>query len=228
MARLAPLLVKTKRFTPKNWNTMNPLDFKPTRAGHFIGPARDMSAVLDRIVARSTPKGTPIKLMLQGDPGIGKSALVDYLLPQLGADQWSVTKYNGTQLTIDRLEDWASRLCYRELSGGYKVLRVEELDKASAAAQVRMLTVMDDLPDHVAIIGTSNKQVKDMDPRFQSRFQVFQLKGPTQDELTKFLQQWPLDASAIARIAFAACGNVRLALFDAQSELDATLSLEVA
>lgn len=204
---------------------MNPLSFKPARASDFIGPAHDMALVLNRIVARSTPNGEPVKILLQGDPGIGKSALVDYLLPQLGADQWSITKLNGTQLTIDRLEDWARSLCYRELSGGYKVLRIEELDKASHAAQVRMLTVLDDLPAHCAIIGTSNKQVKDMEPRFQSRFQTFALKGPDQGELAEFLARWPLTKDAIKRIATFACGNVRLALFDAQSELDSMLAV---
>jgi replication-associated recombination protein RarA len=201
----------------------NPTAFKPKSIHDFIGPARLTAEILNKLVARSAPVGEPIKALFHGDPGVGKSALVDYLLAKLGCDQWSVTKLNGTQLTIERLEQWASTLCYRELSGGYKVLRIEEMDKASAQAQVRLLTVMDDLPKHVAIVGTSNRKVEDMEKRLVSRFQAFALTGPPQAELRRFLTQWPLTPQALDRISTFACGNVRLALFEAQTALDTAI-----
>ena len=199
---------------------MNPIDYKPTRPNHFIGHAREVAKTIDRIVKRSKPKGTPIKLLLLGGPGVGKSALADYLLEQLGVSKWAITKLSGAQVRLEEIEDWASRLCYRELGGGYKFLRIEEMDRASHTARARLLTVLDDLPDHVGVICTSNKEISEIEPRFPSRFQNFTVKEPTAEEIKKLLSRWPLREQDANRISEFACGNVRLALFDAQTEMD--------
>src|SRR5262245_1234335 len=133
---------------------MNPNDFRPMTAADFIGPAADLAVVLETIARRSSASGAPVRLFLSGDPGIGKSALLDLFVARLGADRWSVTKLNGTQINVERLDEFARTLCYKELGGGFRVLRIEEVDKASAAAQVRMLTILDDLPERVAIVAT--------------------------------------------------------------------------
>jgi len=176
--------------------------------------------VLERVSIRSIKSGEPVKVIIRGDPGIGKSALVDAFIEQLGANKWTTTKWNGTELNVDRINDWANRLCFKEIYGNYRVLRIEEVDKVNPVVQARLLTVLDDLPSNVAIIGTSNKELKDFDPRFQSRFQVFQLKPPGADQIAWLLKKFGLRKDDINRIAQFACGNVRLALFDAQSALD--------
>jgi replication-associated recombination protein RarA len=199
---------------------MNPINYKPLRAEEFIGPAKELSMLLEAIAKRSIRSGEPVKLLIRGDPGIGKSALLDPFLEQIGANKWTTTKLNGTQLKIETLDDWARSLCLRELMGTYKVLRIEEIDKANFVVQTRMLTILDDLPRNVAVVCTSNKAVKEFEPRFQSRFQVFSLKAPETDEIKWLLAKFGLRKDDINRIATFACGNVRLALFDAQSALD--------
>jgi replication-associated recombination protein RarA len=211
---------RTKRKPAAISNTMrSPLNFKPKTVAEFIGQARLTALTIDKLIGRSK-NGQPIKVLLTGEPGIGKSALADYLTSKIAPEHWSVTKLNGNQLSIDRLDGWAQTLCYRELSGGFKVLRIDELDKSSNAAQVRLLTVLDDLPEHVAVIATSNKQLAGMESRLVSRFQTFELKPVPQDEIRRFLTQWPLTAQSLDRISTFACGNVRLALFEAQTALD--------
>jgi replication-associated recombination protein RarA len=199
---------------------MNPINYKPKRPEDFIGEAKEMAMILERIATRSVRSGERIKLLLRGDPGIGKSALVEHFLEELGANRWTTTKLNGTQLKVETIDEWAGRLCYRELYGTYRVLWIEEVDKVNAFVQARMLTLLDDLPDHVAVVCTSNKELKDFDPRFQSRFQVFSLKPPAAEEIKWLLKKFGLRKDDINRIANFACGNVRLALFDAQSALD--------
>ena len=199
---------------------MNPLKYKPQRPEEFIGPAKELAGILERIAKRAVRSGEPIKLLIRGEPGIGKSALAESFLEELGANKWTTTKLNGTQLKVETIDDWASRLCFRELYGNYRVLWIEEVDKVSALVQTRMLTLLDDLPDHVAVVGTSNREVKEFDPRFQSRFQVFCLKAPAPDEIKWLLKKFGLRKDDINRIATFCCGNVRLALFDAQSALD--------
>lgn len=205
---------------------MNPVDYKPTRPEDFIGPARELAGVLQTIAKRSFKTGDPLRLLLRGDPGIGKSALLDPFLEEIGATKWTITKLNGTQLKPEALDEWARSLCFTSLYGRYRVLRIEEIDKAHFLVQCRMLTILDDLPKGAAVVCTSNKEVKDFEPRFQSRFQVFSLSPPPQTEIAWLLKKFGLRKDAINRIAALACGNVRLALFDAQSELDAAAAVK--
>jgi replication-associated recombination protein RarA len=199
---------------------MNPINYKPAAPEDFIGPAKQMAVLLERIAVRSVRSGDPVKLLIRGEPGIGKSALLEPFLEQLGANKWTTTKLNGTQLKIETIDEWAGRLCLSEIYGRYRVLRIEEIDKASALVQTRMLTVLDDLPRNTAVVCTSNKKVEDFEPRFQSRFQVFNLTPPAADEIKWLLKKFGLRKDDVNRIAQLACGNVRLALFDAQSALD--------
>ena len=199
---------------------MNPTSYKPRKPEEFIGPAKDLAVVLERIAKRAGRSGEAIKILIRGEPGIGKSALAEGFVEGLGANKWTVTKLNGTQLKVETIDDWAGRLCFRELYGNYRVLWIEEVDKVNAFVQARMLSLLDDLPDHVAVVCTSNKEVKDFEPRFQSRFQVFCLKPPAAEEIKWLLKKFGLRKDDINRIANFCCGNVRLALFDAQSALD--------
>jgi replication-associated recombination protein RarA len=199
---------------------MNPIDFKPRSPEQFIGPARELARVFDRILRRSSRKGTPIRIFNQGEPGIGKSALVDYLLQQLSVSPFNLIKRSGAALSMDHVEDFARSLQLTDLFGGYRVLHIEEVERVHHLVQARLLTLLDDLPPYSAILCTSNKNVKDLDERFQTRFQVFTLKSPTPDDIKGLLARFRLNKAEINRIATLCCGNVRLALLDAQSALD--------
>ena len=205
---------------------MNPIDYKPKAPHDFIGEAKDLALILDRIGARAVKRSRPVKIMLRGNPGIGKSALIDRLLEQIGVHKWSLNKLNAGEFTAEKLDDWKRGLCFAELYGNYRALWLEEVDKLNPAVQVRMLTLLDDLPDHTAIVCTSNKGVEQFDPRFHSRFQTFSLEAPPEEEIRWLLKKFGLRKDDINRIATFAAGNVRLALFDAQSALDELAALK--
>ena len=57
--------------------------------------------VLDRIGKRSVKSADPVKLIIRGEPGIGKSSLVDRFLEQLGAEPF----LNPGQGVLDVLGD---------------------------------------------------------------------------------------------------------------------------
>ena len=199
----------------------NPCEYRPLTAEQFIGPAQELLGIIIQIASRGIKSGLPIRILIHGDPGVGKSALLEAFLHHLAPNRWNVTKYNGTELKIETVAEFARCVQLSNLYGGYRVLRVEEVDKASPAAQVRMLTLLDDLPHHTAVICTSNKGLEDFEPRFQSRFQVFSLAAPQANQIAWLLKKFGLRKDDIARIAELACGNVRQALNDAQSALDA-------
>lgn len=197
--------------------------YRPTVPEDFIGPARVAAQTILRLAQNVSMSGAPLKLMLLGPPGTGKSALADFLTAQLGCGKWSVHKFNGTQLKIEQVEDLARSLRYTDLFGGYRLVRIEEVDKVPTVAQVNLLTVLDDLPDRTAVVCTSNCKVDVLEERYQTRFIVLDVRGPTQDELKTFLQtNWPtLPPAEVTKIATFACGNVRAALLDAELALAA-------
>jgi replication-associated recombination protein RarA len=198
---------------------MLPSNYKPKTVTQFIGSARKHAGMIDKLIAAAS--GDPLKFLFSGPPGTGKSSLAEYAQAQLGCDKWTTTKLNGTQARIEVLDDLARSLHYKDMFGKYRLVWIEEADKIPNLAQVRFLTILDELPHQAAVICTSNTSVKDFEPRFHSRFQFFEVKGPEATELEGFLAGFlPEKARATARhIATLACGNVRQALLDCQTAL---------
>ena len=147
--------------------------YKPKSPADFIGSARSISLKLEKLVHSALAQGDPLKILLLGKPGIGKTALANWLMNRLGCDRWHTTVLNGTQVKIELVEDTARTLQFKELFGQYRILRIEEVDKVPTVAQVRFLTLLDELPTHTAVVCTSNCDLKDLEERFQSRFLVF-------------------------------------------------------
>jgi MoxR-like ATPase len=205
---------------------MIPSTYRPKAPQDFIGSAHKQAHWIDRIVAGNAPSGSPMRLMLLGASGVGKSELSNYFAARLGCDRWHVHKYNGTQLRIEIVDEIARSFHYKDLFGAYRILSIEEVDKVPMLAQVRLLTLLDDLPDRTAVVCTSNCKLSELEERFQSRFTVLMVKGPDTDELASFLQlHWPaIPAQSLPMIAMAACGNVRQALKDADLALIAGLT----
>ncbi len=199
---------------------MSPIEFRPQTADDFVGPARQGARLVDRLVTSRRSAGTPIKVLFKGPAGTGKSALADYLRRTLGCNGWSVRKLNGTQVKIETVEDLSRDLAFRNLGGGYTFIWVDEADKIPQIAQVRFLTLMDDLPPFVAVVCTSNCQLDEFEERFQTRFQVMEITGPTRDELKPLLNRFSGE-DVVQKILACACGeggeeraNVRQALLD--------------
>jgi replication-associated recombination protein RarA len=209
--------------------------FIPKSADDFIGDniverangavttgARAVALHIEKMVRLSKQSGNaPIKLLLTGEPGLGKSALVLYLQHLLGCDKWSTTKLNGTQLKVEVMDELAAQLHYKSLFGDHRMLWIEEADEWPRVAQVRSLTLLDDLPVGVAVACTSNCKARNFEDRFQSRFQVFELAPPPPEDIQKLIVRLAPEVGAreACQIANFACGNVRQALLDAQGVL---------
>jgi replication-associated recombination protein RarA len=209
---------------------MLPSAYKPNTPAGFIGPAQKVADLMDNLLAVTLPTGGPLKLLLLGRPGIGKTELANYFMTQLSCDRWHTTVLNGTQVKIEAVEELAASLRYRELFGQYRLIRIEEVDKVPVVAQVRLLTLLDDLPSRAAVLCTSNCGVNDLEERFQSRFLLFDLAPPTGEQIEELLQKLAaqLPTPVIKQIATFACGNVRQALLDADSALLSQLDSNAA
>lgn len=197
---------------------MLPSQFKPQSAAEFFGPARAEAEFITNFVRTALPDGSPVTLLILGKPGIGKSQLAEHFVRCTGSDKWSITKYNGTQIKIEIADQIGHQFRSTNLFGGYRVVQIEEVDKMPTIAQVRFLTLLDDLPKHTAVVCTSNCKVTELEERFQTRFTVLHIKPPTNDDIMKFLvSRFDLShAEPSLRMASLAWGgNVRAALKDA-------------
>lgn len=200
---------------------MNPRPdlYRPAIPDHLIGPARRVcTAYLDETADDMTAgRHHPFKLLLLGEPGIGKSTVARILAHHLAGDAMNIEHLNGTDLTIDKVRQVKSRFGLATLFGQYQGLWIDELDKATKSAQVDMLTMLDCLPDRWFFIGTTNENLDDFEGRFQTRFEQVKLGRPGDHEIRDLLTgKFGVPEARALEIATLAAGNVRAALLDAK------------
>jgi len=190
----------------------------------LIGPAGKAVTLLEKAVARSEANDrTPLLFIISGPPGIGKSSAARYLVEQLlKVNKFEVAKYSGTQVRIDTVEELARSLCLKSLFSPWRALWIDEVDHMPRVAQVRFLTLLDDIFEGlkgVAVVVTCNSDVSQLEERFNSRFTPIPLQAPKPEEIGELLQSMELPQAAASMIAMSCCGNVRMAIKDANSWL---------
>ncbi len=201
-----------------------PSQFHCIEPSDFIGPARDAAHHVALFARQAVAAKAPVRFAFLGAPGCGKSDLAAFLASCLGANQFTTYLKNGATFRLEDVEDWQRTLSMREMWAEYRVFRIEEVDKASPAAQVALLTLLDQLPTGNAFIVTSNRKLKELEPRFARRFQKLpgtadhphELLPPSVEEIAAFLvdrfRLLPKVAGAIARESVLDMGYVGQAL----------------
>ena len=160
-------------FTPKSVDDFIGNNIIERQSGDQTG-ARLVALQIEKAVRLADKHGqTPLKFLFNGKPGLGKSALVQYLQTLTKVNKWSTTKLNGTECKMEKIEDIAANLHYKNLFGDWRMLWIDEADEIPRVAQVRFLTLLDDLPHGVVVACTSNCKLEDFENRFQTRFQAF-------------------------------------------------------
>lgn len=198
----------------------NPSSFIPRQSGDFIGQARKLAVILERKAASIKAQPQAVKMLVIGPPGTGKTAAVEMYARLVAGSPCQIEIYSGADLTAAIVRQWEAERHYRPLFGGQSVKVVHELDKASAQAQILLLNYLDKLPPWISVVATSNLDLSELSDRFQTRFQQFKLRPPSNAEIAGLLEQFGLNGQA-QLVADKCGGNVRAALLDAQSLLDA-------
>jgi len=191
--------------------------------GDILGPAQAVAVKLTQKVNRAKANGRgPIKILLYGPPGVGKTTVAELLAAELSGSKWSVEDISGKLVTLETVKGWLHQLAYGDLFSDWSVKLVNELDRCSREAQDLMLSYLDRLPPGRAFIGTSNLDLSQLTERFQTRFQAIKIAAPDSEEVRGFLmERWEVPESVASMIAVGCGGNVRAALADLESHFDA-------
>lgn len=198
---------------------MLPSSYKPKSIEDFIGPARKQAADWSRLLALARADGSPICFLILGRPGLGKSELSNFITRELTTEHWNITRLNGKEVDIEKAESLARDFRLRSMFPGYRVLQIEEIDRMTKDAQVRFLTVLDDLPKWTAVVGSSNCKLADFEERFQRRFHVAQLIGPQSGEILELLLRLGVPDAGARMLSVACGGNVGIALKEADEHV---------
>jgi replication-associated recombination protein RarA len=167
-----------------------PSKFIPQQPDDFIGPAAQAATRMMRFIhySKKIEPGTPLTFILTGEPGIGKSALARFVGLQLDVPPFLLDPpINGTELSIERVEEIASRVHYRSMFGPWHFIFIDEFEGVGSAAKLRLLTLLNRLPKWCAFVVTCNRGVDELAQRNHSRFNAFELTAPQPDEIRDFL-----------------------------------------
>jgi replication-associated recombination protein RarA len=199
------------------------LCWRPTTAHDLIGPAREVAiSLLAKAGAIKSNGRNPVKVLLYGPPGVGKTTIAEMLAADLAGTPFSIEDFNGKLVGVETVKAWMGSLSCGCLFGDFAVRIVNELDRCSRDAQDLLLTYLDKMPVGRAFIGTSNLQLDLLTERFQTRFQSIKLTAPSTEEIATFLiRKWDVDKSVAFQIAVGSGGCVRAALADLENHLDA-------
>jgi replication-associated recombination protein RarA len=201
---------------------INPAAYTPTCPGDFLGPARTIALMLEAkaesLLAAKNPAA--VKMLLFGQPGIGKTELVKFFANRLAWHPTAVESINGRSVTIDTVRRWQESSRYISM-GRFVIKVINEIDTAPPASQDLLLTVFDEAANHSVFLCTSNLQLVMLSERFETRLQQFKVEPPTTEEIAEFLRKrWGFPKQRAMEIAVGSGGNCRAALLDAQSILD--------
>ena len=195
---------------------MAPTCFVPSCPADFVGHAGKVAEVLMRKAERLRDNpDQPLKLLISGAPGIGKTSLVNLIARTLVSHPTAIEDVNGKEVGIELAREWTRSLAYGSLLGAWSVKVVNELDRCSKDAQDMLLTYLDRMKPGQAFLGTTNLDLGSLTERFQTRFQSVRLQPPENEALAAFLaRRWAVPIATSRMIAEGATGNVRAAMAD--------------
>lgn len=191
-------------------NTL-PKSHRPENVGveGFIGPAKDIAALFrDKLVPRYKEAKVPAFFLLWGEPGVAKTSLGKYAMKLFGVEGFNQVDYSGTDMTLERVQNFAQDLRMPSMFEGFRGYLFDEIDAMPRVAQVRFLKLCDDVADGryqtrngTVIVATCNSKLSELEKRFQSRFQSFEVQGPSKEETVKFLSNWidPTQATSLVQ-----------------------------
>jgi len=203
---------------------IGPADYRPSSFKDLIGVSRRIGEMLHKKCERAEG---PLKVLLYGSPGTGKTELIKLSAVQLtglpldkSGNSFATESISGKNVNSEMIRRWMEGLSYRPMHR-FEVKCVNEIDRMHPDSQVLILDYLDAMGEGRAFFATSNLELNQLTERFESRLQQFRVSSPAAEEIAAFLvSRWGIRKARALEIARGANGNVRAACLDAQSVLD--------
>jgi MoxR-like ATPase len=177
----------------------------------LIGPAAAVLATV-RALAKQREQ---LAILAEGNPGGGKSHLLDVLALDLTKSKFAIETINGQSLKIEIVREWRERACYGNLFSAWTVKRIDELDQASPSAQSELLTYIDYLQPRTAVLASTNEYAelrRRSGGRLETRFVRVCVECPSVADAARYLRtRFKIPAAVAAEIAKGAVPEGRLA-----------------
>jgi replication-associated recombination protein RarA len=136
--------------------------YRPRKVADFVGLPK-----AKRVLAKFVANPYPCSFLFFGPPGVGKTSMALAMSEEMGAE----FHHLGSQMcNLDNLAE-VCRFCqYVPLNGGMHFVLIDEVDSASKAAQLALLSKLDstDAPKGTVFVFTCNS-TDGLEPRFLSR-----------------------------------------------------------
>lgn len=127
--------------------------------------------------------------LVTGPSGSGKTALGQCAARYWGIDDFDIQKIQSATCTAERLEDLASSaFVYGRGTVGRKCYLIDEIHTITGRAKDRLLSMLEDLPAHVLIVGTTTESDW-TDGTLFSRFVRFDVAKVKADAVARHLEQ---------------------------------------
>lgn len=157
--------------------------YRPTKAADYIFQNDSVREAVTNFIEKQE---FPHLLMVSG-PGQGKSTLGEILISECGIDQNDVMKVNassknGIGFIRDELEPWMQKAAFSK----FKVVRLEECNKLSNAAQTALLDLIEESSERVRFICTANYS-HTLEKAFVSRMEVLDMNGVQFDDILAYV-----------------------------------------
>ena len=107
-----------------------PTCFVPSCPADFVGQAGKVAEVLIRKAERlKANPNQPLKLLISGAPGIGKTSLVNLIARTLASHPAVIEDVNGREVGLDVAREWTRSLAYASMFGPWSVKVVKMLGR---------------------------------------------------------------------------------------------------
>lgn len=196
-----------------------------TQSETLIGPAARYLSVFESKIKRGL--SSPLRVLFYGPAGTGKTTAALALAHLAAGSEYAIEHVNGREVTIDAVREWIDTMATGCLFGDTTVKLIDELDLCTTPAQDLLLTYLDRMKANHVVIATSNLDLDNLTPRFQSRFQQARIDPPEHDDVVRLLRtqaRSKLTAASIESIVTGATisghVDVRAAITDIETCLD--------
>lgn len=153
--------------------------YRPATIDGYVFQNEDQQTQLTRFI---TDQDIP-HLLLTGTQGSGKTTIAEILINMLGINEEDILRINASDKTgVDYIRETILSFASLYPMGKFKVIKLEEFDYMSQAAQGMLRAVMEENSDTCRFICTCNYENKII-PALKSRMQHLRFKAPKRDDV---------------------------------------------